>query len=457
MNLTNDFVSTLMNNREKIIDKLIQNYSYEYLFRIFKEINYEKDDRISLVPNDKHLYRLLTGLYQGSRYDKSSIDWIPSLELVNGIISLAEHFGITHIEEIYSGLGILSALLINTLNKKNKKIMVTTADTHASLNTCNKLGFVKIAKRSASDYKYYKQINEPYPQMVISTYYPSNENKSLELAYIEEISTLITSSNHKIIIILAPFTLTSFYEPFYHIMIDSNYTFKSYHIKALDKYFFIFDLYNKYYKSSMIAHIFIKNDPALEGTNTANTIIDNGNLDKIFSAAIIPCPFINTYCYYSKWLKMFYEISSPKLVKSIYRTYDLTKPIYYNPKIKEITNHYSILKCYKIPHIPSYIYDIEEFSFWAKRIINESFFTFESRDQYYTFYTYAINADKPEIKQKFNFPGWVQHSKVMYEYIYLDTINTTGDWKTNQYIFRTVISHINKKNRALLTQKNINY
>ena len=138
MNATNDFISLLINNKEKIVDKLQQNYSYDYLIKIFSEINSERDNTIKILPPNKKLYRILTGQYNASRYDNSSIDWLPSSELVDGIISLAKHYNINHIEEIYTGMGILSALLAN----KQSKINITAADTFENKNTCNKLNLI---------------------------------------------------------------------------------------------------------------------------------------------------------------------------------------------------------------------------------------------------------------------------------------------------------------------------
>ncbi len=124
MNPTNDFVSTLINNREKLVEKLAQNYSYQYLYEIFKEINNERNETIKIIPNDKKLYRILTGQFDASRYDKSSIDWIPSEEIIDGIMSIVKHYDIKHVEEIYSGLGLLSALLL----KKKKDNIIEIKD-----------------------------------------------------------------------------------------------------------------------------------------------------------------------------------------------------------------------------------------------------------------------------------------------------------------------------------------
>ena len=457
MTSNNNFVDILMNNREKFVDNLFQNYSYEYLLDIFKNIDngidkngldneIDKnglDNGIDNETNDKHLYKLLNGSFEKSRYDKSSIDWIPSMELIHGIISLADHYNINHIEELYSGMGILSALLQKEISKMNKKIHVTTADTFDSVSTCNKLGFVPIAKRSASDYKYYPQLNEPLPQMVIYTYYPqSNVIQTQEINYFDEISDLLLTDKHDIIIIFAPFTSTLYCDQLYHISMSSNYVLKLYNVKAFDKYFSLLTILEKYYKSAMIVYIFVKNGLLL-----------SGDPDQIFAPAISSLNLINMNCYFAKRLRMVYDISSTKLVKSIYRNYDFSKTYYSNHKILKMVKYCSVVKNNKILNIPSYIYDLEEFFLWIKGIVKKFFFVFESRTQFYIFYTQASNLNRQEIKEKFNFPTWVKNEMTIYSYIYLDTINAAGNWKVDPAIFRNTMTDMNTKNKLLLTKK----
>ena len=437
MNSTNELISILINDRERIINKLIQDYSYDYLLKIFTEINLEKDKHIKIIPDDKRLYRILTGMFEGSKYNNSSIDWIPSEELVDGIISLAKYFNIKHIEEIYTGMGILSALLIF----KNKEITITTADTFQNINTCNKLGLVSVAKRAVDDYQYYKQLNEQIPQMIISTYYPSNDF-SMDKNFIEEISNLINSDNHKIIIIILPFTFTALNDYFYFIAVNSQYSFYTYHIKALDKHFYIYDLLKKYYKSPMVAHLLIKNDP----------FIEHEQITSIFGNAIIPSIEIDKKCNLAKILQYFYDKFPPKLIKYIYKSYDFTKPFVSHNKINEIMKYYNKLKDAK--HIPKYIFEIDEFLFWAKCVELNLFFIFENRYQFYDFYTQAISIKFSETRRNIgNFPQWISDLKTMYKYIYLETIKVPSNWKKNKHFFNKIFNDINDKNKKLIYDK----
>jgi hypothetical protein len=442
MNPINDFVCTLINNREKIIEKLVQNYSYQYLHTIFTEINNELDPTIQLIPNDKKLYRMLTGQFNASRYDKSSIDWLPSEEIIDGIISIAKYYDIKHIEEIYTGLGMLSALL----SKKINTIEITAADTFDNISTCNKLGLFQIAKRGASDYKYYEKIKVICPDMVISTYYPEYLLPGKNLNFFEEILGLVNSYKHKIIILILPNTCALFYNYIYYHVASGKYNLYSYHIKALDKYFFVGDLMKNYYKSFMLAHILVRSDC----TNPANK-----SMNDIFSSAIFPVSMLDTQCILSKWLITFYDLLSPKLVKNIYKNYDTNKLFDSNKKVKELTEY---VITFENINIPQYIYEINEFLFWAKCIHNHLYFVFDDRIHFYNFYITAIGMEKSEIRKNFGFPQWIDTRDYnhMQKYIYLGLIkNNNNEWQTSRHNFLLTFDIINEKNKkALFKNKN---
>ena len=437
MNTTNDFIGTLINNRERIIDKLLQNYSYAHLRKIFDEINLEQDESIKIIPNDRHLYRMLSGKFEGSCYDKSCIDWIPSEELVDAILEVATKFNIAHIEEIYSGMGILSALLM----AKQNKITITTSDTFDNINTCNKLDLVPIAKRGANDFIYYEKIGEPYPQMIISSFYPlilatPNTNKNFYDSKMEEIIKLIQRNNHDIIMLFLPHAYTNLYSIFYHIVMDSEYMMYTYHIKALDKYFYLTNLMNKHYPSSMLAHIFIKK----------NILNADKAMYSIFNNAIMPSRMIDTQCTLARSLTYLYDKLSTKLIKRIYRSYDMFKPIYQNKNLKEIIQYFMTFEQMKIINIPQYIYDIEEFLFWGKCVSSSMYFHFENRLEFYDFFIRITNMELSDINSTSR-PRWARTFTNTCKYLYLEIVDkTTAGWKTNQRIFEQTFRALNEEN-----------
>ena len=513
----NEIIDILTHRKEDIFPKLAQNYSFQYLSKLFHDMSNISSSNISSISSsiatnvhsnenvllnvahnidnildvetieikddthsEKRVYKFLTGLFENSQYTMSAIDWLPSAELVNNIVTLANQFNITYIDEICSGIGILSYLIKEHVKEhfKDSNINITTADTFEYVNTCNKLDMVPIAKRGISDYQYYPLLGEPYPQMVISTYYPDNSNsKNCNLLFINEISNMIKSTHHQIIIIIVPNTFVDLNNPLYYLSIDSSYIVKSYHIKAVDKYFELYHLLNTYYKSSMMCHILIKknskiddaiitNDRASENRASENRASENRasendliseKINEIFKDSTIPNMTnngINSDYDLIGMLKLIYELSSPKLVKDVYQNYDLMKPISLNAKVTKIMNEYTLLKKYGLVLYPQWIYTVDEFLFWTKCIRNDLFFIFTNRVNFYNFYTKSIGVENSEFRQSFGFPTWVRNIFQMYKYIYLDIIQYPKNWKTNSRVFEDAFRNLNHKNRSLLFKNN---
>jgi hypothetical protein len=174
-------------------------------------------------------------------------------------------------------------------------------------------------------------------------------------------------------------------------------------------------------------------------------------MEEIFSAAIFPVSTLDTHCHFSKWLITFYDFFSPKLVKDIHKNYDVHKHTEGNKNIKDLTERIYMLKNM---NIPQYIYEIEEFLFWAKCIQNDMYFIFDNRLHFYNFYVTAISIRNPEIRRNFGFPSWIEIFDNMYKYIYLSLINHNGNnrWKMNYHNFFMAFDIINDKNKKILSK-----
>lgn len=436
MNNINDFVSLLINNRERIVDKLLQNYSYDYLLKIFDHINNENNPQIKIEPTDKWIYRILSGSYQNSRYNKSSIDYIPSAEVVNSFILLAKYFSINYVEEIYAGLGILSALI----KKTNSDLLVTSSDSFENEATCNQLSIAPIVKRTPIDFKYYQQLNEPLPKMVISSYYPPvtpKNNSNTE--FLDEISFLIESNNHSVIILILPIDFVQIYDILYFILQKDQYNLYTYYGKIIDKYFFISNLMKEYYKTGTLIHVLIKRE------------IDPGNkiLDFIFEKAIVPSKYFNTTGTRSKLFKTFYDKFSQKLVKSIYKNHIFTKPMMMQDKLKQILNNLNIFNKNNIL-VPDYIYDIDEFILWSNCIIKKLFFVFKNRMQFYIFFTKTQCIKNSNESKNFKFPNWITSESLTYVYLYLETVCEKNNWNISRNSFTRIWNQYCFDNKKLL-------
>src|ERR1700733_13070047 len=101
-NLTN----ALIYQREKFFSILSYNYKYSTLIKWIKNI--KNNNIMQLFPKDRHFYRCKTSKFETLKYSRSVINWIPSEELIETIISLANIFNIQSIEEINAKTGLFS-------------------------------------------------------------------------------------------------------------------------------------------------------------------------------------------------------------------------------------------------------------------------------------------------------------------------------------------------------------
>lgn len=442
MNNTDEFVNIMVNNREKLVDHISKEYSYNYLKSIFENIHAKKYTESFFSPADKYLYRLMTGNFNNSRYTMSSIDWLPSEELINGILLIAKQLKINYIDEIYAGHGILSSLL-SLKTKSEDNITITAADSVECKNLCKKLNFMPIANRSPRDYQYYPQLNEKIPQMVISTFYPS-DNYSIEQhkVFIDEIMETIISNHHQLIIIILPHSYNDLDEPLHNLVYDEKYSIFTQYIKAVDKYYEIHEFTKKYVPSNMIAHFIINKNLVTENNIQIANLLEN---------VTIPAN-VNYFCKHIHFMKRIYDRYNSKLVKNIYNSYDHLKPFKFNSqfiRIYEISIQTEISNSIYI----DWIYTIDEFLFWNKCIKMNLYFIFDHRIDFYSFYTQSIGIDNSEFRRNFNFPFWIKDIKKMYAYIYLNVIKKPEDWRSNRNSFNTIFDKINKQNCITLFGK----
>ncbi|MEM0354236.1 MAG: hypothetical protein QXW79_01505 [Thermoplasmata archaeon] len=425
-----ELLDILLNRREDFVEKLWENYNYNYLVKFLSEISSEHFQAPKICPDDKYVYRYLSGLYENSKYTQSSISWIPSRELVEGILLLAEKFGLKYIEEVYAGLGILSALI----KKTNSSIKIVASDNFENPHTCNQLGFVPIAKRSPKDFRYYEVLGEPYPQMIISSYYPCGANNNI--IFLEEMSDLLQSNKHDLIIMILPHTFTSIYDMLYHTIINSEYNLYTFHVKAVDKYFFVHNLFKDCYKTGMLAHIVIR-----------EKILKDESIEKIFETAIVPSKLLDKCCQQIKYFKVFYDNLSTELIISIYKICDFKKATSKNSKFNEVVENTIYLISAEI-RTPVYILEVDEFLFWSNFIIKKQFyFVFRDRIQFYNFY---IRTRSEDSRNSIILPHWVNNEDAIYIYVYLDIVNPDRKWKYNYFTFSREWARINKMNKTLL-------
>lgn len=463
-----NFISILTNNREKIVDKLLENYSYDYLLSLFQKINGMKNLPFLTNVDDKIVYKLLTATYTNSRYQCSSIDYIPSSELVVAIVSLLKHFHLSSIEEVYAGLGILAALI----SRQDSSLQVTASDTFQHQGTCNQLNIFSIAKRSPADFKYYKALNKQLPQVIVSSYFHdivSGADNILFTKYLKQVVNLVKSKNHSIIILIQQNTTTDIYEKLYYLGLDPDYSIYYFHLKIIDKHFLLSRVFNKQYPSLSIGYFIIKKSLLTPDFN-------RDSLENIISEAIFKTEMIDPYCYVLKNLKLWYTYCSTKLIMRIYRCIDFTEPLYYN---KEVTNALKILSEARQVgiKISPHIYEIQELFFWFNHIKKNIYLWFPDRDKFFDFFTtinkmenashqqdsgqgsllpsdsQGTSQGPPTTATDITLPYWINRSQWDHsKYVYLNMFSQSQTWKNDRHHFFQLWNMVNEENKAKIIE-----
>lgn len=423
-------ISILMNNRHLFIDHIVKNYSYDYLHGLFTRIDKMSDNNFQLDPNNKYIYRLLSGHYNNNRFTGSAIDWIPSNELIETFVSLINYFKIETLEQINAGMGIVASLI----KKQCEHIEITASDPYENENTCNQLGFIPIAHRKMEDFQYYDKLGEKCPEMIITSYW--SENKFIDTSddnFMNCISRLIKSKQHKIIIVVVPRYIKKIHEIIYYSSVNSDYTISSNFVKAFDSYFFLSELFKTHYPSNIIAHVIIKNDIIPKEFDLG------GMLDK----AILPCSNPIWYTSITKIFFFFMENISEKLIKDIFKKYDFSLSVSQNNFYTSLMSNFTMLVKKDIINFPQYIYSVEEFMFWSERIRKNIYLCFENRFHFFDFYTKCINQQYLN-----NIP--INKINNKYIYIYLESVVPTNEWKKNLKTISETWTNIRNKNKKIL-------
>lgn len=364
-----NIVEKLKSDRYNFHKCLEECYDWDYLINIFTDI-FDKDTF------DDTVHNLFIGSYPTNRIKNSSINLIPSREFIDGLTNIITSNNITSVDEVYTDQGLITYLL----SKKLQNIKLTASDMFQDSSNIVKLNFYNICKKSVEDYKYYKKIGVTLPEMVIFTKNISTTIfDSSDLSdYCREIYDVVTSDQHKIVIVIAPVTFTQIYEISHCITTQFDYNIRSYCPKIVDKNFSLSKIMGKYYSSTTIVHLFVKK------------IISITEIDNLFQPAYINNGTIDYYSVLPKQLFNIKSVLHINFIKSIISEYngnyiDFVK---YLQKI--------VKRCYSYNHINfcQYIYTVDELQFWIECIANDMYLTFDSRIQFLQFYSNCKTIDE---------------------------------------------------------------
>lgn len=426
-------VNTLKNNRFKIMDMLSDGYDWATINDIFLTIA-KSDPDVDIVK------LLITGknddCQQSTIWSQSntSLQWLPSQELIDGLINIAVTLNVTIIDELYSPQGLVSALIKQKTNKFN----IMCADTFQQIETSCKLDLINISKRTAKDYEYYDKIMETIPEMVICTDYVAIDDFSkygYGSYYNAEMVKLIDSNRHNIIVILASITFTEIYDYInYHKYYVDNYVINSYHVKAIDKHFLVNESIKIQYPSGMMAHIFIKKQ----------IYTDCGqNINDIFSNAFLPVNEIDTNVTFAKMYYIIDNYLSNLFVANLLNENKTDKQ--FHLMMKKVSRIGSILdKHSKNIIFCKHLHDLSELEFWIECIENNVYLHFESRLKFFNFYYNFID------KERKNVPSFIRSSYEIVKFLYMKYINDGVLVDQSKDVIHTCMESLNNSNKTLI-------
>jgi len=158
---------------------------------------------------------------------------------------------------------------------------------------------------------------------------------------------------------------------------------------------------------------------------------------------------IDTHCTFKKYLLNFYVELPSKLIKSIYRDFDVQNNLRNKEKMAQLSD---IIFNIRNINIPEYIYDFDEFLFCTNFVGLDLYFIFANREQFYNFYTTVKSIENSMIRRNNNFPSWIKNLFDMYKYVYLEIIMISTETINNMSSFSSTFRKINNLNKTFVTK-----
>lgn len=448
-----DFFAVLNSDRPKLIDELSKNYTYNHLKSILSLRSYKHVDSVSDLPDGeeddesvsssidtapymqeieygKYIYRSMSGLYHNKKYRYSSVDWLPTKELVDGLISLITRFGIKTVEETNASLAILTAILRRSLKSENIEVTVTCSDPMISQTTSIQLDYANISRRSIGDFSYYADLGAEIPEMIIHTFSDGRNIDPVELCETDiGIVNFIRRGLSKILIAIVPYMRLHVHEWLFEAAKDSNYKTKMYFIKAFSKYFDLVSLMNSNDASDMIAYVFIRED--IEPNF-------NGDLPDVFEKnSVFHSDIVNTYTN-AKTVYNIYPYTSFKIIKEIYEesSNDLLQ---WFVKVKKLKHVMKFFKSDEVV-IPHFIHRWSEVKLWVSFIAKRLYLWFDTRGEYDAFHNLLSIYDKEP--GKLLVPSWMTSRNHMIWWIYMISTGLSRMYMVDMNVTKSVCMRV---------------
>jgi hypothetical protein len=379
--------------------------------------NYDLLKKIILETENKHfkdfngksvLYNLMLGLSGYEINKQCALYELPSQELIKGIENILSFLGISKVEELMAGMGLLSCLL------QKQQINVKATDGNRWMETSALKKYTDVKEKLLIEYNTENKIEDDV-LYIMSWVYDSSTDK--------DINDFITKTQPKYLLIIEEHRNINKCTESLHKLLVQKYEYVDFPYKQIchkdyfsDKYTKITKGYN--IKSSTVLYINREKDEGL------------CNYIKMFKTSLISDKSI---IFDKPVYKCSDEIYIQDFIVFGYLPYfcitcDINKLIKIGYKITNISKH----------EIPKYLENIEEVEFYIKLKNKHMFPEHLTREKFLEFYNLIQVVDTEGFEKLITvkyLPDWIVSTSNAYKYIYLDINTKNKNWKENYSTF----------------------
>lgn len=393
-------------DREKLVDFLKSNCSYDYLKDLLLDIqNHAKEDSINIIKE------LFLGRIGFETNKQKAIYELPTNELLTIIKFICEFINIKNIEELAAGQGLLSHMLKHKLGN-SEEYVVNASDGNRWIET-------------SSTSKYYPVENKLVLQYCLDNNYDFSDKLLI-------ISWLPSNDINDFI------KLIEIKKPKYILLIGNNFS----HVHQL----FRNKLSTNDYRQACIP---VKQ---MSYQNNSSIVFATNNSDFDFTSLLLNIKLKYDNCLCKKRIKRTCKgVVQDVVVNKVGNKF---KYLYEDLNDQEKVNKIAIALNYILKKnitIPKYLNTTNEFLFWLHKEKHKKFpINIKDRNkfkEYYSIYN-KINSQGGlgELIEKGVIPGWVQTIETAEKFLWLDFSTNDKKWKMSLAEFRTKFSSIQMRN-----------
>lgn len=426
VSILKEFVHCLAYHREKLVDFVCEHLTEANKKLLMEEVfNMGVSDHITIEPDNKTFYRLLTSTYSNAKYPQTPIEYIPTKNIIEELNVFINLYEIETVDFFGSDYLIFPAILKSI----NKHITINAMSISNKNIVFDNLNMFPLTTRGLNDYKYYENLQLKRPDILIID---QISDKIPE----KKIYNLMKQSDFKYAMILTSAAHNNMNDLCYHLKRVGGYSYKIIPMNFIKPDSEVCNIINNYYEYNTQILLFVRN-------NSEKTFLN------IFDKYAIDTE-IDLYPGYFEFASLIYKKYSKNLTNDIF--YKMIEKDYsQNSYYTFMQKYYNYIVSTKDA---SYVMNWEEFVFYTTCLCNNVYFWFKSRIDFLNIFCYYNDiCDKKTLRDANNnlFPIWLKtiDDKLIYAY-FVVTNNTDTRWKQSITLMYKLWDDINVANRKLM-------